>query len=330
MTMTKEQFVANAGWEAVQWLPLPADASFRYYTRLCRGHESRILMDASAEKNSVMPFILVARYLSSHGFSAPEIFAEDVANGWLLLEDLGQRSYTRLLQEYPKREAMLYQEAVANLVVLHQAEPAAFLAPYDTAKLMSEIMLFVEWYVPTLLGHTMEAADIAEYAALCQSFLEELAAYPPVTVLRDYHADNLMWLDNRRGRAQVGILDFQDALLGSPIYDMVSLLEDARRDVSPAVVDACIDYYIDAIPQWTRKQFMKEYALLGAQRNLKIIGVFARKAIRDKNPVYLGYIPRVLGHLQNDLQHPSLEPLATWLAQILPEGWSQMAARGAQ
>jgi N-acetylmuramate 1-kinase len=192
------------------------------------------------------------------------------------------------------------------------------LPPYNEEALLREAALLVEWYAPAVLGTPLSPAPCAEYLALWREALPLAAVNGPTLVLRDYHVDNLMLLEGREGVQGCGLLDFQDALSGPASYDLVSLLEDARRDVPPALREAMTARYLAAFPALDEGAFRRSAAILAAQRNAKIIGIFTRLWQRDGKPRYLGHIPRVWRLLEADLQEPALRPLARWLDHHLP------------
>lgn len=313
------EFLHRHGWQEATLFPLPADASFRRYIRISQHGKTAIVMDAPPLHEKVDSFISVNHYLRQQGLAAPEIFATDTENGFLLLEDFGDTTFTKVLQNHPAKEIALYQKAIDILIELQAAPPMETLEDYSQDHLITEATLLLEWYFPTLYGEPLSRELQEAYLHIWKKLLPLTEQLPTVTVLRDYHADNLMWQETSDDMGRVGILDFQDALRGSPIYDMVSLLEDARRDVSPATVQAMISRYLEGSPQITRKDFLASYAILGAQRNFKIVGIFARKAARDKQAHYLKFLPRVWRHISNDLTHPLLLPLKEWLNKAMSQ-----------
>jgi aminoglycoside/choline kinase family phosphotransferase len=312
------EFLAGAGWRDVTPAPLAADASFRRYFRLVDGERRAVLMDAPPPHEDVRPYIAVARMLHGHGLSAPDIFAEDVELGLLLIEDFGDDTYTRLLARGAD-EMRLYTLAIDTLIALQRAvsEPPA-LPSYDEEALLREAALLVEWYAPTVRGAPLPPALCDEYLALWRELAPLVETGAPTLVLRDYHVDNLMLLEGRDGVRGCGLLDFQDALAGPASYDLVSLLEDARRDVPSALRAAMTERYLAAFPRLDRAQFHRAAAILAAQRNAKIIGIFTRLWRRDGKPQYLGHIPRVWRLLEADLREPALHKLARWLDRHLP------------
>jgi N-acetylmuramate 1-kinase len=311
-------FLESVGWGTIQPTLLAADASFRRYYRLVDGDRRAVLMDAPPPHEDVRPYVAVAEMLRGHGLSAPEIFAEDNEQGILLIEDFGDDTYTRLLARGVD-EHELYTLAIDTLITLQRAvtTPPA-LPPYNEEALLREAALLVEWYAPAVLGTPLSPAPCAEYLALWREALPLAAVNGPTLVLRDYHVDNLMLLEGREGVQGCGLLDFQDALSGPASYDLVSLLEDARRDVPPALREAMTARYLAAFPALDEGAFRRSAAILAAQRNAKIIGIFTRLWQRDGKPRYLGHIPRVWRLLEADLQEPALRPLARWLDHHLP------------
>jgi len=314
-------FLAAAGWDKAARRVLAGDASFRRYDRLETAAGRRaVLMDAPPPHEDVRPFLAVARLLQGLGLSAPAILAEDVAAGLLLLEDFGDATYTRLLAQ-GAGEVELYALAVDVLVALHRAfDPAAAgsVAPYDDRRLFDEAALLVDWYMPAMTGQPTEPALRDEYLALWRAVLPVARGVPSSLVLRDYHVDNLILLHERDGVGACGLLDFQDAVIGPVTYDLVSLLEDARRDVPADLASAMQAHYLAHFPSLDRAAFSASYAVLGAQRNCKIVGIFTRLCRRDGKPHYLRHIPRVWRLIEQDLRHPVLRPIQQWLDRHLP------------
>jgi aminoglycoside/choline kinase family phosphotransferase len=312
------EFLAGAGWRGVTPALLAADASFRRYFRLDDGSRNAVLMDAPPPHEDVRPYIHVAGLLREYGLSAPEIYAADPEQGLLLIEDFGDDTYTRLLAA-GSDETGLYTLAIDTLVALQRSVTRPVeLRPYDEAILLREAALLAEWYAPAMLGRPLLPDACDEYLALWRDVLPLAAVAEPTLVLRDYHVDNLMLLPGRTGVRGVGLLDFQDALCGPASYDLVSLLEDARRDVSSAVREAMTKRYLAAFPDIDRTAFRRSAVILAAQRNAKIIGIFTRLWRRDGKPQYLGHIPRVWRMLEADLREPALGGIARWLDRHLP------------
>jgi N-acetylmuramate 1-kinase len=307
-------FLDRTGWGDVPAAPLAGDASFRRYYRLRRNRSSVVLMDAPPPQEDVGPYVAVAALLRGLGFSAPEVLAEDRAEGFLLLEDFGDDTYTRLLARGAD-EPSLYRLAVDTLIALQRAagtRGTPEIPPYDIERLLGEAALLVDWYSP-LASRLRE-----EYLALWRAVLPDAVVSPPTLVLRDYHVDNLMLLPDRPGVRGCGLLDFQDAVTGPPSYDLVSLLEDARRDVPAPLRRAMTERYLAAFPALDRSAFLRAAAILAAQRHCKILGIFTRLWKRDGKRQYLAHIPRVWQLLEADLRHPALTPIARWLDRHLP------------
>lgn len=321
-----DRFLAKAGWEGVAPVMLAGDASFRRYYRLSDGGRRAVLMDAPPPMEDIAPYIAVAEILRDLGLSAPEIYAEDREHGFLLIEDFGDDVYTRLLARGAD-EGALYALAVDTLAALHRAVaerglPA--LPPYDAARLLDEAALLADWYAPNMLGGALPEEARDDYLARWRRVLP-LAAPPlaaqngPTLVLRDYHVDNLMLLPGRPGVRACGLLDFQDAVCGPASYDLVSLLEDARRDVPEDLRAEMTERYLASFPELDRAAFMRSAAILAAQRNCKIIGIFTRLWRRDGKPAYLAHIPRVWRLLEGDVgRETALRPIADWLDRHLP------------
>ena len=323
-------FLAAAGWGAARRAPLAGDASARRYERLDRAGTPAILMDVPPESGMrIEPFLAVGAWLRAGGFSAPAVHAADPEAGLALLEDLGDDLYVRLCAGDATREAELYAAAVDALADIQRRPlPAGAWTPppYDRAFLMREVALVPEWYIPAATGGAPARALVAEYEALCEAAVATVADARDAPVLRDYHAENLLWLPARAGPARVGILDFQDMLAGHPAYDLVSLLADARRDVPDALRAAMTERYLAATGT-ERAPFLRAAATLSVQRNLKILGLFTRLCRRDGKPRYLAHLPRVWGNLVRDLAHPDLAPLAAFVRRHVPAPEAGVLAR---
>ncbi|QDH35164.1 phosphotransferase [Porphyrobacter sp. YT40] len=309
------EFTAAAGWGAASVHPLPGDASFRRYFRLRRENgEAAMLMHAPPPHEDPAPFLHVAHWLNDHAMRAPAILAEDAAQGWVLIEDFGDDRMRDWLDLHPADERPAYEAAVEALAALHRLPPGPF-APYDMAVYQREAALLTEWWCP---AQGLEV-DEEGYAEAWQEVMAPVLARqnPGVTVLRDYHAENIMLLGGKASTPQ-GLIDFQDALVGHPAYDLVSLLQDARRDVPVDLETAMLLHYVEAVGG-IDDDFLADYARLGAQRNAKIVGIFTRLDRRDGKPKYLAMIPRVWAALERDLAHPALGPVAAWFEANIPD-----------
>ncbi len=305
-----DQFLADAGWADPVIEPLAGDASFRRYFRVRRGDRTAMLMDAPPPHEDPQPYLRAAKWLDANSLRAPVILAEDAARGLVLIEDFGEIRMREYLDEWPQDEAEVYRGAIDALVALHRLPPGPFTS-YGVSEYLREARLLTEWYCPA----QGLAVDTAGYADAWETVVSQLLPRqrPGVTVLRDYHAENIMLLGSLKDQ---GLLDFQDALVGHPAYDLVSLLQDARRDVSPALETEMFDYYVSK--SGAGPEFLADYARLGAQRNAKIVGIFVRLWKRDDKPRYLDYVPRVWAALERDLTHPALEPVSLWFDKNIP------------
>ncbi len=342
----RRDFLASAGWLSAAATPMTGDASTRSYERLELAGRRAVLMnappaaegaacppDASIEERrrlgynamarlagpNLNAFVAVADALRRAGLSAPEIFAADPVAGFAVIEDLGDDLFARAIPNGAP-EFDLYAAAIDALIALRGARIAApktagyEMLTYDLTAMEAEIMLVPEWYWPHLKGQAASDEIKLEYLAAWRPVLDMLPQ-PSTLILRDFHAENLLWLPARDGFRRAGVIDFQDGLFGDPAYDLVSLLEDARRDVSPELSDLMIRRYAAgaaALSVFDEAAFRRDYAILGAQRNAKILGIFARLINRDKKPRYAEFFPRVEGHFRRDLAHPALKPVAAF------------------
>lgn len=354
-------FIDEAGWSGAELHPLTGDASTRRYVRLARRGHTAMLMDqprgaetaacppeALADERRKLgynamarlagpdcrPFAAVAQHLRNLGLSAPEIIAHDYASGFLLIEDLGDGRFADLIQG-GEAERPLYETAIDVLVRLHtHAAPKRLAVPgeghvnllaYDPVAMEAEVLLLTEWFYPAASGKAIDAGVRDAFIAAWRAALARLPTANAVMVLRDFHAENLMWLPERAAAARAGLLDFQDALAGSPAYDLISLTEDARRDVSVPLADAMTKRYVAARraadASFDEEAFRFAAALLAAQRNTKIVGIFARLWKRDGKPRYTQFLPRMWGYLKRDLEHPALADLKGWFDRHVPQAW---------
>lgn len=316
-----DQFLSRSGWHGAERRVLAADASFRRYERVALGGKIAVLMDAPPPWEDVRPFLAVTEHLRGSGASVPQVLAADELQGFLLLEDLGDASYTRLLKENPTREPQLYRAATEALVVMVR-ESAALrptLPAYDMDVYLREVSLFAEWFLVQVHG-LEKAQELREgWRVLWREIIHAAGLKQSCLVHRDYHADNLFWLADREGHRAVGMLDYQDALWGDAAYDLASLLEDARRDVGAGTVSECKRQFAEALGEGA--DFDTRYAVLAAQRNAKIIGIFARLCVRDGKAQYLNYLPRVWEHFLHDLRHPALASVQDFVEAQVPAKW---------
>jgi len=340
--------VEAAGGRGAEIVPRPGDASTRSYARVSLRDRKAMLMDqpqklegATAPANATPDerhkigynavarlagadcarFVAVAGHLRGLGLSAPEIYAADPDAGFVLIEDLGDDLYADVLAQGGD-ERQLYETAAEVLAVLHkEAAPAAMgdkpLHAYDATALIAETDLMTEYFLRHALGRKARPEETEEHRALWHDAIATVREASPVFVHRDYHAQNLIWLPERKGVARVGLIDFQDAVAGARSYDLISLIEDARRDVRPEAQDATTRRYL-AATGLDEDAYRAQMAVMAAQRNAKIAGIFARLNIRDHKPRYLAYLPRVWGYLNRDLEHPALARLKSWYDRTIP------------
>lgn len=348
-------FLKAAGLSDAVRAPLPGDASTRRYERLTTADgASLMLMDQAPAAESppcdpswtpgqrraagwnavarlsagrIEAFAAVAAHLKSLGLSAPEIPALDAPNGLAVLEDFGDDLFARVIADGAD-ETPLYLAAIEALATLHDAgnPPEALqglagdwpLLTYDETALQGGADLFVEW-LPKLDDRvSFDDAAIAEWRAAWAPIVASGAAGASVMAHRDYHAENLIWLPQRDGAARVGMIDFQDAVRAHPSWDLHSLLQDARRDVAPALEAEALDRYFTLRPDVDRAAFMADYAGLAALNQARIIGIFARLIARDGKPRYRQFLPRMWRHLNANLEQPALAPVARWFDRHVP------------
>ena len=310
-----DRFLTEAGLKGCSVEALAGDASNRRYLRVKNGDTSFVLMDAlPSSGEDIRPFVRIAEWLLRNGFSAPRVFHRDDAGGLLLLEDLGDGLMARVVEAEPSLEAKLYEEATDVLASLHECSPPSDLIEY-TPELMSEMTSPVfDWY---MMGAEVEASKRDEFEKYFGEILDTHCSETNVVVLRDYHAENLLWLPERDGVAKVGLLDFQDALLGHRAYDLVSLLHDIRRDVPNDIEEKMIQRYLN-VSGLDEESFRAAFSALGVQRNLRIMGVFARLCLHVGRPGYIDFLPRVWDLIQRELSHPALAKVRPYIRDNIP------------
>jgi aminoglycoside/choline kinase family phosphotransferase len=352
----KAAFLARAGLAEAARHPLPGDASTRRYERLITpSGRTLMLMDAppSAESPVCDPawgpgerrdagwnamarlaagrvdaFAATAAYLRSRGLSAPEVVALDVGAGLAVIEDFGEGVFA-VLMAGGEPEETFYFAAIDALARLHEETPPSLLMapdgvcwpllPYDAVALKAGADLFVEWQPKFNPALAFGPEALAEWDAVWSSVAERGEAGATVFAHRDFHAENLLWLPEREGPARVGLIDFQDAVLAHPSWDLHSLLQDARRDVSPELEAAALERYFGHRPNLDRAAFMADYAALAALNEVRILGVFARLVFRDGKPRYRQFMPRMWGQLQRNLRNPALAEIKLWFDRHVPK-----------
>jgi aminoglycoside/choline kinase family phosphotransferase len=312
------EFLRAHGYGAARVEALPADASFRRYARLQGGPRPALLMDAPPPQEDVRPFLHVAAHLSRIGLSAPEVFAADADRGFVLLEDFGSSTIAGLLDagEDPRPH---YLAAAETLAALHAAPPPAGLPEWGAARMAeTTAATFLDWWWPEAFGAKPSDAIRAEFAAAVHATLAPFAAAG--FVHRDFFPANLMPLPDRAPPRSVGILDFQDAALGHPAYDLVSLVEDARREVAPGIREDAVALYLSRSPGVDAASFRAAMAAMAAQRHLRVAALWVRLARRDGKPRYLVHGPRCWALLDCALRHEAAAPLRRFLDAHVPQG----------
>jgi aminoglycoside/choline kinase family phosphotransferase len=315
-----DSFLARAGWGAAERRPLAGDASLRRFWRLARGSETAVLMDAPPPHEDVRPFVQVAHLLARYGASAPAVLADDAAAGCVLLEDFGDRLFGPALSADPALVQPLYALATDSLVALHRRFDAAAsgLPAFDDARAIDEAGRVLEWLWPAVHGAAAPEAAWRSYRAAWAAVLPAWRGVPEGFVHFDFFVDNLLWLPERSGPAACGWIDFQDAVTGPVSFDLMSLLQDVRRDVPADIEQAMIARYLAAFPALESGAFAASYAVGGAQRQARILGTFVRLWKRDGKPGYLKHLPRVWRLLERDLAHPALAPVRFWFDEHFP------------
>ncbi|MBU6418211.1 MAG: phosphotransferase [Proteobacteria bacterium] len=315
----RHTFLFRQGLDPRGLAPLPGDASARRYYRLkWRGI---LLMEERPGAPDLKRFVTISRYLTSLGLSAPRIHALDQEAGLALIEDFGSQTFTRLFRD-GHDDRPLYELAVDALVHLHDRAEGERpdIGGYGFGPLDDELEMFTDWYVPQCAPAVDAVAFKQEFMGLWHEVLSDISRCRDVLVLRDYHVDNLMVIAGRKDASRCGLLDFQDGVFGSAAYDLVSLTQDARRDLADGLEDHLVDHYLRRRPGMDRERFLAEYWLLAAHRHTKILGNFERLSKRDGKHGYLDFIPRVQGQLLRALPKAGLTRISALMERVLP-GW---------
>ena len=316
----RQRFLQSSAWKNAELEAFGQDASFRQYFRLHEGPKAALLMDAPPDRESIQPFIDISQHLQKMGLSAPQIFHADTDSGFAIIEDFGDKTFTRLLIDNHD-EKSLYLLATDCLLALHNHQQSTNIhhLPQREDTLLEEALLFCDWYYPKITGESCSKTTRQEFVTAWENTLAKLNGKNSVLVLRDFHVDNTMLLLNRSGVQQCGLLDFQDAAIGPAAYDLMSLLEDARRDVSPDVFSQCMARYIEKSHVIDSKEsFTRDCAILAAQRHTRVAGVFVRLSKRDGKDLYLQHLPRITRLLNKNLKHPALGELNQWFSRYCP------------
>lgn len=347
-------FLHRAGWAKANRSPIQGDASTRSYERLKLGSHNAVLMNApkgaelpmepegaSIEERRLLgynalarlagsnmeSFVTISSELSRRGFSTPKIIASDLEQGFVLLEDFGDPVFAKVIQVNPAMETLLYEAAAKTLAAIYRCSfPTVFshekykwkMRDYDEAALLAETDLFLDWYAKDF-GKEFNSDQKAEFYGLYVDSFKYLKAHPAGLALRDFHAENLFWLPQRQGIASVGLIDFQDALMTHPSYDLMSLITDIRRDVSPHLKNRLIKIFCEAAGLEDDDHFRAAYAVMSVQRGTKLLGFPVRADLKFGKPQYRSLLPRVKYHLNEDLSHPALAPIYNWFSKNMPE-----------
>lgn len=309
-----EKFLNEANLHNTRLQAIPGDAGKRNYYRVHTYNNSFVIMDALHDKSIVSPFIKIANILNELGLSTPKIHQVSDDKTLLLLEDFGDLSYTKYLSKNSNAEEELYDLAIQALKVIYKSNLRPELNHHTFNVLNEELTIFTEWYLKTRLSPLDFAKANEEFLMIFNKLYIYLENLKPIIALKDFHADNLFYLPNRQDVKKVGIIDFQDALFSSPTYDIVSLVEDARRDVDDNVTQKSINKFCELFPNNEDKQaFLDGYKITSIQRNLRIVGVFHRLKLRDNKPNYISFLPRVYKYINNTLASPILSELNAWV-----------------
>jgi aminoglycoside/choline kinase family phosphotransferase len=310
LNSSARRFLATTGWSAAACEPLTGDASVRKYFRLRQSHQTAVLMDASKNPETVAPFIQISQHLRQLGFSAPDILARDDQKDFLLLEDFGDDTFARLLDNQAEPEKF-FALGTDVLIALHQRSQAIpkGLQVYHPERMLEDLELFLEWCAPTI-----SQAGKAEFRTVWLEVLPLAHQVPASLLLRDYHAANLMLLPEREGVRQAGLLDFQDAYQGPITYDLMSLLEDARRDVPEGLREKMLARYLARFPALDLNAFRTSLAILSALRHTRVLAIFERLSrFEGKHDYKKLHSPRVQRLLQSALRHPVLAGVKRWM-----------------
>jgi len=312
-----EGFLKSNQIEIKNLIPIKNDASFRKYFRI----DKKILMDADPTLGEdVSSFININNLLNEFQLNVPEIYSIDKENGFLLLEDLGEDIFSKILDN--KNEEKLYKQAIEILAEIHKKDLNEFnysILPkkYSIEKLLQESQLFIDWYLKKFLKLDISKTEIKDFSDIISKIFSSLEPKLEKLVLRDYHVDNLILQSSKVGLKQVGILDFQDAVIGQSSYDLISIIEDVRRPITKDLKTSLIDYFVD-LTGYDLNNLKNELAFYSVQRNLKILGIFCRLSIRDNKPNYMSYNNNAWIYIESNLNNPIMKDLQNWIKKILP------------
>ncbi len=314
-----QEFLSSSDWSGAKITPLNEDASARKYYRLSQSGKTAILMHAPPPYEETSTFAEKAEIFRHYGWSVPEIYTRDDKQGLLLLEDFGDTSFADAITK-GQNPSELYKTATRTLIHLHKQSDkvARKLPPLDDARLTYLTSWLIEWYIPFIQPQALSRVIREKFIDLWVDAFKIMRTAPLHAAHLDYQFHNLMRLD-QPGIAACGVLDFQDACFAPVTCDLVLLLQNAREDVDPAIVDASLKDYLAAFPEIDPKAFHASYAVAAAQNAARILGLFARLKIRDGKGQYLKHIPRNLKYLEQSLEHPALAPMRDWFDSHAPK-----------
>lgn len=348
-TLDIRAFLADAGFAAARRRHLTGDASIRAYEHVFAGGQRFVLMDSPRHTpgpvlsggkyyqqiahiaEDVRPFVAVAAHLGARGFAAPAVYQRDMDRGILLIEDLGTDG---IVDPEGRPIAERYLESAAALAALHrqpcqqkipvEGGPDYAIPDFDHDAMQIEVSLLTDWYLPWKTGAPAPDRRRAEYRAIWSDLIAALATAEKNLLLRDFHSPNIIWRPQAKGIDRVGLIDFQDAMIGPTAYDVASLVQDARVDMPPELATRLLEHYLDLRAQsgaFDRAGFLEAWHIMAAQRTCKLVGIWVRLMQRDGKPAYMKHMPRTLEHLHTALAHPRLSPLRDWCgkAGILPD-----------
>ncbi len=308
------QFLSKHGWDTAERKLLARDASFRWYDRLKKENQSMVLMNAPIPQEDPAQFVFVDEILEKIGTKVPHIHCRDLDNGFLLLEDFGDDTFTRLIAKGAD-EMALYKKAIEALIhIQRNIKQNVGLKDYDFELMFFEASLLPLWYIKHVIGKDVDEEGMQEFEAIWRELFAIITQVPNSLVLLDYHVDNLMITKDN----QCGLLDFQDARFGPVTYDLASLLEDARRTVPEDIQSAMKQYYFEQLPEYNTPEFHQSYPIMAVQRHTKVIGIFVRLFARDNKDRYLKFIPFVWSLLEKHLDNPLLARYKKWLDKYVP------------
>ena len=318
----KEKFLKKLNLDNYNIDKLSSDALYTKYYRISQGDSSFIVLDIIPQHNDTNNFEEFSKYLIQNGITSPIIYNYDKKNGFMVIEDFGDISFNKVLSNIQKYSSYtdvedVYKNLIDFLITLQNIDTPKFLEEYHDDSLLSEIKVFIDWYIPVLTGEQLSSEQIFEYLSIWKSILKCTHNLNNVIVLRNLHSENLKYIDHNSKAKKIGIIDCKHTMIGSPIYDVMSIIEDFRIHIPDNTKDNIINYYISNNTDISRKDFLANYHILAAHRNSVSLGIFAKKAMNGESE-YMKFVPQVKTCLDKNLEHPLLNPLKEWFnANIL-------------